>query len=204
MRLARLPRTLAAVAIAGALVAACSGPGSYVWVHDLPRDYVVRPPPNDYVIGDGDTVSIRVFNQEAMSTRAKVRRDGRIAMPVLGDIEARGKRPSALKAELEARLRDYVNTPSVTVTLEEVQPIVVSVLGEVSKVGSYPLDPRASVAQALASAGGITDYASHDRIFVVRSSPQRMRVRFTYDDILRGRAASAGFVLRDGDLIVVE
>src|SRR5262249_49260020 len=126
------------------------------------------------------------------------------AMPVLGDIEIRGKRPTAIKSELEARLKDYVNTPSVTITVEEFQPIVISVLGEVSKVGSYPLDPRATVAQALASAGGLTEFASRDRIFVVRAAPQRMRVRFTYEDISRGRPASSGFVLRDGDLVVVE
>src|SRR5262249_1480987 len=129
---------------------------------------------------------------------------GRIAMPVLGDIEVDGKQPSAIKRELEARLKDYVNVPSVTVTVEEFQPIVVSVLGEVAHAGSFPLDPRASIAQALASAGGLTEYASRSSIFVVRSAPRAIRVRFTYDDITRGTPASSGFILHEGDLIVVE
>jgi polysaccharide export outer membrane protein len=188
----------------GLLAAACSGTGPYVWVTELPREYTVGRAPADYLINDGDTVNIRVFNQDALSTRAKVRSDGRLAMPVLGDIEVRGRRPGAIKGELETRLKDYVNTPSVTVTVEEFQPIVVSVLGEVGHNGSFPLDPRASVAQALASAGGLTDYASRDRIYVVRNTPQPLRVRFTYDDVSRGTMPSAGFVLHDGDLVVVE
>jgi polysaccharide export outer membrane protein len=149
-------------------------------------------------------LNIRVFNQEALSTKAKVRSDGRIAVPALGDIDVRGKSPAKLKAELEARLKDYVNAPSVTVTVEEFQPIVVSVLGEVTKAGSYPLDPRATLAQVLATAGGLTEFASRDSIFVVRAGPPAVRVRFTYEDVSRGAQPSAGFVLHDGDLVVVE
>src|SRR5579872_4832574 len=164
---------------------ACSGPGNFVWVTDLPSAYTQRGADQGYLIRDGDTLSIRVFNQEAMSTKARVRSDGRIALPALGDIDVRGKRPAALKVELEARLKDYVNAPSVTVSVEEFQPIIVSVLGEVSKSGSYPLDPRATVAQVLANAGGLTDYASRDRIFIVRSGPPPVRVRFTYEEVSR-------------------
>jgi polysaccharide export outer membrane protein len=197
--------------------ASCAGPGTFVWASQLPPD--ARGNEQSYVIRDGDVVNVRVFNQEALSTRAKVRSDGRIAMPVLGDVECRGRRPSALKGELEARLKDYVNAPSVTVSVEEFQPITVSVLGEVTKAGSYPLDPRASVAQVLASAGGLTDFANKDRIFVVRvpratsggappkasaTAASPLRVRFTYEELSRGDAPSLGFVLQDGDLVVVE
>jgi polysaccharide biosynthesis/export protein len=193
-----------AIVVLGVLAAAGCGPsGSYVWVSELPREYAIRPG-GDYLIGDGDTVNVRVFNQEALSTRAKVRSDGRLAMPALGDVEVRGKRPSALKAELEARLKDYVNAPSVTVTVEEFQPIVVAVLGEVAHPGSFPVDPRASVAHVLATAGGLTDYASRDRIFVIRTAPRPMRVRFTYAELAQGSPAAAGFAMHGGDLMVVE
>jgi len=191
------------VALLG-LALACAGPGQYVWVNELPAEYLARNPDQSYVIRDGDTLNIRVFNQEALSTKAKVRSDGRMAMPALGDIDVRGKHPAALKAELEGRLKDYVNAPSVTVTVEEFQPIVVSVLGEVVKAGSFPLDPRATLAQVLASAGGLTEFASRDSIYVVRAGPPAMRVRFTYEDVSRGSPSSVGFVLHDGDLVVVE
>jgi polysaccharide export outer membrane protein len=181
----------------------CSSTGPYVWVQDLPREYTVRAA-GDYLINDGDTVNVRVFNQESLSTRAKVRSDGRLAVPVLGDIDVRGKRPSALKEELEARLKGYVNAPSVTVTVEDFQLISVAVLGEVAHPGAFPLDRRATVAQVLALAGGLTDYASRDKIYVVRSAPQPVRVRFTYEGISQGASASSGFVLQNGDLVVVE
>jgi polysaccharide export outer membrane protein len=199
------------VLVAALALAACSGTGSFVWANQLPADALSRSD-QSYVIRDGDVVSVRVFNQEALSTRAKVRSDGRIALPVLGDVEFRGRRPSALRGELEAKLKDYVNAPSVTVTVEEFSPITVSVLGEVTKAGSYPLDPRATLAQVLASAGGLTDFASRDRIFVVRvprpsaaaAAKTPMRVRFTYDAIARGDGPSSSFVLQDGDLVEVE
>ncbi|HEX8790767.1 MAG TPA: polysaccharide biosynthesis/export family protein [Polyangiaceae bacterium] len=198
-------RLLGAVAFAlpFAMPLGCSSPGAYVWVNELPPQYVTRSQ-EGYVIRDGDTLNVRVFNQEALSTHAKVRSDGRIAIPALGDVDVRGKHPAALKAELETRLRDYVNAPSVTVTVEEMQPIVVSVLGEVAHPGTFNVDSRATIAQVLASAGGLTDYASRDRIFIVRAGPPPVRVRFTYEEITRGAAPSEGFVLADGDLLEVE
>jgi polysaccharide export outer membrane protein len=182
---------------------ACSA-GSYVWVQDMPADSFSRSFNGEYLIREGDVVNVKVFNQEPLSARARVRSDGRIAMPVIGDVEMRGKRPSALRTEIESRLSDVVVKPTVTVSVEEFQAIVVSVLGEVSKPGSYPVDPRANVAQVLATAGGLTEYASRDRIFVVRSGPQPLRVRFTYENLSRGSPRSAAFALQQGDLVVVE
>jgi polysaccharide export outer membrane protein len=183
--------------------AGCASTGPFVWVQDLPREYTTRQS-GDYLINDGDMVNVRVFNQDPLSTRARVRSDGKLALPVLGDVDVRGKRPSALKTELEGRLKGYVNSPSVTVTVEEFQPISISVLGEVAHPGAFPLDPRATVAQVLAVAGGLTDYASRDRIFVVRSAPHPVRVRFTYEAIAQGSPTTAGFVLQNGDLVVVD
>jgi protein involved in polysaccharide export with SLBB domain len=78
------------------------------------------------------------------------------------------------------------------------------VLGEVAHPGTLPLDPRATLAEVLASSGGLTEYASRDGIFVVRAGPPAMRIRFTYQEVSRGTAASQGFVMKDGDLVVVE
>jgi polysaccharide export outer membrane protein len=184
-----------------ASLVACAGAGNYVWVQDLPKEPVASQ--GDYLINVGDTVNVRVLNNEAMATRAKVRSDGRIAMPILGEIEARGKRPSSLRAELEARLKEFLNTPSVTVNVDEFAPLTISVLGEVARPGTFSVDPTATVAQLLANAGGLTEYADRDRIFVVRSQPGRQRVRFTWDGITRD-AAAASFSLHPGDVVVVE
>jgi polysaccharide export outer membrane protein len=200
---------LIAVCVASAglvtgLSGGCAGPGNFVWVNDLPAAATAPSSDSDYVIRDGDLVNIKVLTQEPLSTRARVRSDGRIAMPAIGDIEVRGKRPSAVKAEIEPRLKDYVNAANVTVTVEEFQPITVNVLGEVTRPGSYPFDPRATLAQVLATAGGLNDYASRDSIFLVRATPQPMRVRFTWEDVTRGEPRSTTFPLRHGDLVVVE
>jgi polysaccharide export outer membrane protein len=195
-------RSLALLSSLALTLAACGSAGNYVWVRDLPTEQ--SPSETEYLVRDGDVLNVRVFNQEPMSTRARVRSDGRIAMPVLGDIEVRGKRPSSLKAELEARMKDIINAPSVTVTIEEFQPITVFVLGEVGHPGSFPVDPRATIAQVLALSGGLTEFASRNRIFVVRRAPKPLRARFTYEDITRGDPHSAAFAFRQGDLIVVE
>lgn len=187
--------TITAIALS---LVACSGAGKYVWVNDLPA---VSASPDEYRIRAGDLVSIIVFQQDAMSARARVRSDGKLAFPILGDIVVRGLRPADVKGQLEARLKEYVLTPHVTVSIEETQPIEVSVLGEVARPGIFTLKANATLAQALASAGGMTDFANRDRVFVIR--PPK-RIRFTYEGIVRGEGRSATFVLEPGDLIVVE
>jgi polysaccharide export outer membrane protein len=182
--------------------AACSGAGSYVWVNDLPPD----PPTvsSEYVIVSGDVVSVRVLSQDAMQTRARVRNDGRIELPIIGEVDVRGKRVSALRAELEARLKEFFNAPSVTVNVEEFQPLTIAVSGEVGHPGMVSLEPQSTVLSAIASAGGLTEYADEDRVFVLRQTPTPMRIRFTYEELSRGEGRSATFMLRPGDVVVVE
>jgi len=189
-----------ALLLASFPLAQCSSPGRYVWISNVP----IETAGSDYVIQDGDVVEIRVFNQEPLSTRARVRSDGKIAMPILGDIEVRGKRPSDLKLELEARLKDYVKEPSVTVSMQESHPITISVLGEVNHQGVFPVDAKTSLAEAIALAGGLNDYASRDRLFIVRQGSPPVRIRFTYEDISRGSPYTAAFPLHEGDVIVAE
>jgi polysaccharide export outer membrane protein len=198
-------RVLAAAGVGGVVLATlsmgCSGPGRFMWVTELPPQPASDA---DYIIRDGDLLDIQVFNQPALATHGRVRADGKIAVPLVGDIEVRGKQPLAIRTELEGRLKDYVNAPSVTVNVPEMQPITIVVLGEVSHPGVFPVERHASVAQVLALAGGLTDYAGRDSIFVVRRGPQSERVRFTYDGLVRGEPHAATFPLRDGDLIVAE
>lgn len=190
--------------LSSVLLAGCSSAGSYVWVQDLPPRPVVT---SEYVIHTGDVVSVHVVGQDALATHARVRPDGRIALPLLGEVEVRGKKPSSLRAELEARFKPYFVAPSVTVNIEEFAPRTISVLGEVTHPGVFPLDLRGGgVAQALAEAGGFTDYADKSRIFVLRAGDDgaQTRIRFTYDAVSRGDSAAARFVLQPGDVVVVE
>jgi polysaccharide export outer membrane protein len=180
--------------------AACASSGKYVWYTQLPPEMTA----DQYLISAGDILAVRVLGHEDMSVREKVRPDGRIAIPILGEIEARGKRPGALRSELEARMKDYIVQPSVMLSVDEPQPMNIVLMGEVGRPGVYPLDANAGLAHALAVGGGLTDYASRDSIYVVRQLPSPIRIRFTYSAISRNVGRAASFPLHPGDLIVAE
>ena len=189
------------VTVWGALTG-CAGPGEYVWFQQLPQETVaeeqrIRHRSRGYCEHSrarprGDDV------------RQRVRTDGRLALLLIGDVEAKGKRPSALKAELEGRLKDYIVSPSAVVNVDETQPMTVLLMGEVAHPGAFPLDPDRRLAHALALGGGLTDFASRSAVFVVRDEPKRMRIRFTYESIYRNIAGAADFVLHRGDVVEVE
>lgn len=197
----RVVLALAAVLLGAA---GCAGTGPYVWVHDLPQQAGQPAGSGDYCIAPGDLLSVRVFGQEDMSGRARVRRDGKIAVPFVGEVQAQGRTPAALAKEIEERLKAYVNSPKVTVGVEELQPITVTVLGEVAHPGTVAIDANGGVLQALANAGGPTEFADRDRIFVLRKTPVPRRIRFTYDALTRGSPRAMSFGLLGGDVVIVE
>jgi len=201
MMSSRVRGVRAVVCLAMASVStACAGPGSYIWFSQLPPD---QRQSGEYVIVGGDLLDVKVLGHEDLNVHQRVRGDGRISIPIIGDVDARGLRPSVLRAQLEARLKDYVVSPSVTVNVEAT-PMTIPCLGEVTKPGAYAVDPGTGVAEVLAHAGGLTDYATRDRIFLVRQQPAPMRIRFTYDWVLRNEGQASAFPLRPGDLVVVE
>lgn len=184
-----------------ALTAACSSTGPYVWADSLPASAAESS--GNVIIQDGDAIFVRVFNQEPLSTHEKVRSDGKISVPVVGEITARNKKPAQLAAEIQERLKNVVVAPSVTVTLEGGADLKVSVVGEVKNSAVVTLDHGANVLTALAAAGGLSDYADGDKVFVIRRSlPQR--VRFRYQDLRSADPKSIGFQLQAGDVVVVE
>jgi polysaccharide export outer membrane protein len=177
---------------------ACSHP-PYVWIDDLTPTRAH----DGYTIVAGDLLNVKVYNQEGTSVRVRVREDGRIAVPLVGEVEVRGKSPAAVSDELAKRLKEYVVSPFVTVLVEEPRANTVAVMGEVAHPGVYPLEHDAGVIQALAAAGGLTDYASHDSIFVVRRAAG-LRVRFTMLGLGDGKSRASAFHLEAGDAVLVE
>lgn len=191
--------------LALALQACASQPGRFVWIDQL-TDAQVTMPTDSYVVGVGDMLSVQVFSHPEMSGRTRVRADGRVSIALLGDVAAAGRSPVDLAREIEKELgaRDLAVAARVTVLLDEAAPIRVSVIGEVNRPGLYILEPGAGLAEALASGGGFTDFAHRDRLYVVRRSPELIRIRFTYDAVTRAEGRAAQFRLRAGDTIVVE
>jgi len=187
----------------GAGTAACASPGQFVWYSELPKsDWGSLT--GEYVIEVGDTINIRAYEQEAVSTSIKIRRDGRIALPLAGEMVAAGKHPSQLAKEIETRLKEFIVQPRVIVNVETSQPVTVTAVGEIAHVGSLTLEPPGQLIQALAQAGGPNDYADKTRVFVMRQFPTFQRIRFTYDAVLHNEGGAATFPLRTGDVIVIE
>ena len=192
------------VALAGCQHAA----SSFIWVDAVPKGLATTE--SRLTIQPGDVISIKVWNQEASSVdKARVREDGNVSMPFLGDVAVRDQEPAVLARRLEVRLKAFINNPAVTVVLNDPRPLRVSVMGKVTRPGVYDLDRGAGVLHALAAAGGLTPFGDEDRIFVLRigywaddASPAR--IRFRYSDLTGGKPVAVGFGLRASDVVVVE
>jgi polysaccharide export outer membrane protein len=193
---------LALIVLAFAAVACASG-GRFVWYTALPRAEWGAPAPA-YVIGAGDVLSIKVYEQEGLGGSLKVRSDGRVAVPLIGELVAAGKYPAEFARELETQLKRFIVSPRVTVNVETAQPVTVTVLGEVKSGGTIALDAPPVLLQAFARAGGLTEFADDERIFVVRQTPVFRRIRFTYEAIMNNEHGASGFLLRSGDVVIVE
>ncbi len=169
------------------------------WIDDKSAD-------GEYVIRPGDVLSVQVFNQPNMSARSRVRSDGKISLPFLNDVMAAGATPNVLGAQMQTRLKEFINNPVVTISLEEVRQLSISVIGEVARPGIYPLEPGATVLQAMAAAGGFTNFAYKD-VFVLRvlkpGEPPR-RIRFDWEKLTRAEGKGATFQLKPGDVVIGE
>lgn len=196
------------VALAAVTACACTHVGEFVWVDAY--EPPVEPTRSVQLIEPGDLLNIRVWNQEALTGKSRVRKDGMISLPFVNDVQAAGMEAAVLGTDLQRRLKEFIVNPVVTVAIEEVAPFEVSIVGEVPRPGVYRLDPGCGVLKALATAGGISETAHRDRIFVVRYSTRpdgsrsADRIRFTYQALARAEGAAGTFRLRRGDFIVVE
>jgi polysaccharide export outer membrane protein len=194
----RFPIALIVLSVAG-----CAAEGPFIWADKVPSSRARAEPSSE--IETGDLLNVRVWNQDGLSEHVRVRADGRISMLFIHEIDAAGKSPAQLGKEIEYRLENYFAKPVVSISVEETRPISISVLGEVTHPGSYALADSATVLQALASAGGLTDFAATDRIFVLRRTHGLVdRIRFTFKSLTGTSGLAPLFELRAGDVVVVE
>jgi polysaccharide export outer membrane protein len=192
-----------AVIVGAASFAACASTGTFVWYHELPKSEWGSHA-GEYIIGVGDTITIRVYDNEPLTTHGKIRSDGRLAVPFAGEVAVAGKRPSELARELEVRFKEFIVSPRVTVNIDDTRPLQISVVGEVAHAGALALDPSTNILQAIAQAGGPGQYSNKSKIFVLRQFPQYKRIRFTYEALIHNEGNAATFPLRSGDVIVLE
>jgi polysaccharide export outer membrane protein len=174
----------------------------YIWVQQLAADFPPERQPG--AIDVGDVLEVRVFGQEALTTKGTVRQDGQLTMPLLGAVPVSARSPAKLAEELKAQLKPYVNNPEVTVVIVASQ-VEVAVVGQVRQVGVIQLDSPATVLHALARAGGMTDFADTSGIYVLRRMNGAVRrIRFSYEALTDAEPHAIDFHLRSGDMVVVE
>ena len=158
---------------------------------------------DSYVIGPSDILTVTVWKEPTLSGNLLVRPDGMISMSLLGDVQASGMTPLQLANQIAAKLKKYIQDPNVSVVLTQINSKKVFLLGEVQKKGPVDMTPGMTVLQAIASAGGLTDFADSKKIYILRDeagSHQKIPVR--YKEALRGNS-ELNIVLKTGDTIVV-
>ena len=160
----------------------------------------------DYILGPEDILEIAVWKNNDLSKQVQVRPDGRISLPLVGDVSAVGKTPSQLTDEISSRLRAYMENPTVSILVKEVKSYQIYVLGEVNKPGKYPLTSKLTLLQAITVAGGFTQVAARNKIVVFRYGKDAeglTKIKASYDDMVIRDGSNQNIELRPGDLIVV-
>ena len=168
---------------------------------------VVQPEaaPPAYRLGSGDVIQVNVWKEpEASGESVVVRTDGRISLPLIGEVLATGRTTGELETDLTERFDAYIRSPRVTVTLKESHSQRIYVIGQVRREGAIQLVTPLRVLQALAEAGGITDYARRKNIYVLRMvNGRQTNLPFNYDAVVRGQKVDENVLLLSGDTIVV-
>jgi len=143
---------------------------------------------DEFVIGPGDVLAINVWKETEISKVIPVRSDGRISLPLIGEMQASGLTPKQLETEITKRLKDYVADPSVTVVVQEIKSQKINVLGMVVRPGSYAVTNALTVLDAIALAGGFRDFAKQKSIYVLRQSANgtQSRLSFNYKEVIKG------------------
>jgi len=163
----------------------------------------------EFVLGPEDVLEVVVWRNQDLSRVVIVRPDGMISMPVIGDVQAAGLSADRLAERIAARLKEYKENPTVTVSVKEINSYNVFVLGEVSKPGKYQLKSYTTILQAISIAGGFTPYASKNKLQIVRHITngnggwREVRLAMPYDDLVKGQADPEYLMIKSGDTIVV-
>ncbi len=165
-----------------------------------------RPPASatsaDYRIVAGDKLRIEVYKDAQLSQSLQVRPDGKITLPLIGDVPAEGRTSAELRDTLIGSLKEYNSNPVVTVIVVETVPPVFYVMGEVNAPGTLALKGQISAVQALAMAGGFKDFAKKKDIIIQRKGPAGMTtVPFNYNDAIKGKGPMV--YVQPGDTIIV-
>lgn len=172
-------------------------------------DYAAEPDPrrSEYVVGVGDALAITVWKNPALSGTVTVRPDGTITMPLVGDLDTKGKTPTQLRVEVAKRVAEYVKLDSseITIAVTEVNSYAFTISGEVARPGMVTSKQYLTVAEAIAQAGGFTRFAKRDEITLTRRATDGSikRIPIVYEFIENGTHPEMNLVMLSGDSLHV-
>ena len=158
-----------------------------------------------FVIGNDDVLAVNVWKEPEISRSIPVRSDGKISLPLVGEVQAAGNTPLKLEHEIAERLKSYIAEPEVTVIVQQVNSQKFNILGQVNKPGSFPLANMPTVLDAIALAGGFRDFAKQKAIYVLRTNADgtQSRLPFNYKEVVKGQNTAQNVRLQPRDTIVV-
>jgi polysaccharide export outer membrane protein len=158
-----------------------------------------------YVIGANDVLAINVWKEPDISRSVPVRSDGKISLPLVGELQAGGQTPRQLEEEVTKRLQSYISEPEVTVIVTDSKSQKVNILGMVARPGAYLLTSATTVLDSIAMAGGFKDFAKQKSIYVLRQSAdgKQERLSFNYKEVIKGKNPEQNIRLQAGDTVVV-
>jgi len=165
---------------------------------------------NEFLLGPEDVIDIVVWRSDDLTQKdVVVRPDGKIAMPLIGEVEASRRTAKELAADIAERLKEYKGNPTVYVKVKEANSYHVYVLGDVAKPGKYQVKSQVTVLQAISMAGGFTPFAARNKAQVRRTvvgppgHSKEFKIPVPYDDLISGDGEIKDFVLKTGDMVVV-
>ena len=160
---------------------------------------------SSYVIGANDVLAINVWKEPDISRSVPVRSDGKISLPLVGELQAGGQTPQQLEQEITKRLQSYISEPEVTVIVQDSKSQKINIMGMVARPGAYLLTSSTTVLDAIAMAGGFKDFAKQRSIYVLRQNADgtQQRLSFNYKEVIKGKNPEQNIRLQAGDTVVV-
>ena len=166
---------------------------------------VASAPDKDYVIGSDDVLSVNVWQERELSLVIPVRPDGKISLPLVGELYVAGLTAGQVQDTIAQHLKEYLEHPKVAVIVQETKSQRFNVVGEVQKPGSFEFGHPVTILDAIALAGGLRDFAQSKKMYVIRieANGSREKIRINYNDLLKGKPSAQDIVLHSHDTVVV-
>lgn len=169
------------------------------------QSVAARPHDDSFIIGNDDLLAINVWKEPDVSRSIPVRSDGKISLPLIGELQAAGQTPAKLEQDIAERLKNYISEPEVTVIVQQINSQKINILGMVNRPGSYVLAGSMTVLDAIAQAGGFRDFAKQKSIYVLRQNVDgtQTRLSFNYKEVVKGINPAQNLKLQPRDSIIV-